>query len=66
MHDHLPSRPHSYMRPPEPDGLVLRIGLDGSQSVELHANESDSEARLRELWNALRPIIEEFFVGMRS
>lgn len=58
--------PKSEVRAQDGAELVLRIGVDGVRSLELLASESDQEARLRGLWNALRPIIEEFFAAVRS
>lgn len=38
--------------------LIIRVGLDGFLGAEIIAGESDAQAQLCQLWNALRPALE--------
>ena len=46
-------------------GLVIRVGLDGTRSVEIVASDSDEEAKLGEHLIAASPIIDLIQAAMR-
>ncbi len=43
--------------------LVIRLGLDGIDSVEIEADESELEVQLLDLWTSVRPALDVAMVN---
>jgi hypothetical protein len=46
--------------------IVIRLGLDGIRTVEIIADQSDEDDRLRERLTAARPVLEMLQAVMRA
>ncbi len=45
--------------------LVIRLGLNGIDSVEIQADESEVQVQLLDLWASVRPAVNVALVSLR-
>ena len=57
--------PDCHAKPTNEGTLVIRLRLNGIDSVEILANQSETQAQLMELWGSVRPAVDVVLGSLR-